>query len=254
MITVPASSTTPSARDEGRRPNRRPRRQADHQRAHRLLACLRPGQEARRERSPSTTWVAAPSTSRILELGEGSSRSSRRTATRTSRRTTSTSGVMDWLLAEFQEGPGHRPARRPAGPLPRQGGGPSRRRSSSRRRCRTEINLPYITADASGPKAPRHDGQPGQARGPRRRPRPEDRRTGASRPSRTPGWPPPRSTRSCSSAGMTRMPAVIEAVKAMFGGKEPNRGFNPDEVGSRSAPPSGRRPGRRRGRTSSSST
>ena len=29
---------------------------------------------------------------------------------------------------------------------------------------------------------------------------------------------------------MTRMPAVIEAVKAMFGGKEPNRGVNPDEV------------------------
>jgi molecular chaperone DnaK len=26
------------------------------------------------------------------------------------------------------------------------------------------------------------------------------------------------------------MPAVIEAVKAMFGGKEPNRGVNPDEV------------------------
>src|SRR5664280_1142487 len=30
--------------------------------------------------------------------------------------------------------------------------------------------------------------------------------------------------------GMTRMPSVIEAVKAMFNGKEPNRGVNPDEV------------------------
>jgi molecular chaperone DnaK len=30
--------------------------------------------------------------------------------------------------------------------------------------------------------------------------------------------------------GMTRMPAVIEAVKQMFGGKEPHRGVNPDEV------------------------
>ena len=29
---------------------------------------------------------------------------------------------------------------------------------------------------------------------------------------------------------MTRMPAVIEAVKGFFGGKEPNRGVNPDEV------------------------
>ena len=29
---------------------------------------------------------------------------------------------------------------------------------------------------------------------------------------------------------MTRMPAVIEAVKAMFAGKEPHKGVNPDEV------------------------
>jgi molecular chaperone DnaK len=30
--------------------------------------------------------------------------------------------------------------------------------------------------------------------------------------------------------GQTRMPAVVEAVKQMFGGKEPHRGVNPDEV------------------------
>ena len=30
--------------------------------------------------------------------------------------------------------------------------------------------------------------------------------------------------------GMTRMPAVVEAVKAMFDGKEPHKGVNPDEV------------------------
>jgi molecular chaperone DnaK len=30
--------------------------------------------------------------------------------------------------------------------------------------------------------------------------------------------------------GMTRMPAVVEAVKAQFGGKEPHKGVNPDEV------------------------
>jgi molecular chaperone DnaK len=30
--------------------------------------------------------------------------------------------------------------------------------------------------------------------------------------------------------GMTRMPAVAEAVKQMFGGKEPHKGVNPDEV------------------------
>src|SRR5207249_6027175 len=30
--------------------------------------------------------------------------------------------------------------------------------------------------------------------------------------------------------GQTRMPAVVEAVKAMFDGKEPHKGVNPDEV------------------------
>jgi molecular chaperone DnaK len=30
--------------------------------------------------------------------------------------------------------------------------------------------------------------------------------------------------------GMTRMPAVVDAVKGMFGGKEPHKGVNPDEV------------------------
>jgi molecular chaperone DnaK len=30
--------------------------------------------------------------------------------------------------------------------------------------------------------------------------------------------------------GQTRMPAVVEAVKQMFGGKEPHKGVNPDEV------------------------
>ncbi len=34
----------------------------------------------------------------------------------------------------------------------------------------TEINLPFITADASGPEAPRHEADPGQAREPGRRP------------------------------------------------------------------------------------
>src|SRR5690348_18284328 len=29
---------------------------------------------------------------------------------------------------------------------------------------------------------------------------------------------------------MTRMPAVVDAVKAMFNGKEPHKGVNPDEV------------------------
>ena len=50
--------------DQGRRQDRRPRRQAHHQRADRGRARLRPRQEEGRDRSPSTTSAAAPSTSR----------------------------------------------------------------------------------------------------------------------------------------------------------------------------------------------
>ena len=48
---------------------------------------------------------------------------------------------------------------------------------------------------------------------------------------------------------MTRMPAVVDAVKAMFGGKEPHKGVNPDEVVAIGAAiQAGRARGRRQGR------
>ena len=49
--------------------------------------------------------------------------------------------------------------------------------------------------------------------------------------------------------GSTRMPAVTEVVKELTGGKEPNKGVNPDEVVAVGAAPAGRRPqGRAQGR------
>ena len=56
-----------------------------------------------------------------------------------------------------QARPGHRPApatRRRCSASTRR---PSARRSSCRRPRTTQINLPFITADASGPEAPEHD-------------------------------------------------------------------------------------------------
>ena len=53
--------------------------------------------------------------------------------------------------------------------------------------------------------------------------------------------------------GSTRMPAVTEVVKGLLGGKEPNKGVNPDEVvaiGAASRPASSRA----RSRTCCSST
>ena len=142
----------PAPGDQGRRPHRRPRRQAHRQRADRGRARLRPRQEQGRSSSPSTTSAAARSTSRSSRSARRSSRSSRPTATRTSAATTSTTCVMDWLIAEFKKDTGIDVSQGQDGPP-----APARRRrrrprSSCRSVQETEINLPFLTADATGPK------------------------------------------------------------------------------------------------------
>ena len=60
--------------------------------------------------------------------------------------------VIDYLADEFTQGAGHRPAQGQARAAAAEG---SRREGEDRavvRRKETEINLPFITADASGPK------------------------------------------------------------------------------------------------------
>ena len=92
----------------------------------------------------------------------------------------------------------------------------------------TEINLPFITADASGPKH-------------------LNMNLSRAKLESLTGSLIQRSIDPCRAAikdagldvkdidtvilvgGMTRMPAVVEAVKAFFG-KEPSKGVNPDEV------------------------
>jgi len=92
----------------------------------------------------------------------------------------------------------------------------------------TEINLPFITADASGPKH-------------------LNMNLSRAKLESLTGSLIQRSIEPCRSAikdagldvkdidtvilvgGMTRMPAVVEAVKNFFG-KEPSKGVNPDEV------------------------
>ena len=92
----------------------------------------------------------------------------------------------------------------------------------------TEINLPYITADASGPKH-------------------LNVKITRSKLEQLVGDLVERTIKPCDNAlkdaglkaseideiilvgGMTRMPKVVETVKKFFG-KEPNKGVNPDEV------------------------
>src|SRR6188472_1302602 len=93
----------------------------------------------------------------------------------------------------------------------------------------TEINLPFISADATGPKhlvtnltrAKLEDLV-------------ADLITKTEEPVRKAladaSMKPGDIDEVILVGGMTRMPAVVEAVKKMFGGKEPHKGVNPDEV------------------------
>src|SRR6186713_2320633 len=93
----------------------------------------------------------------------------------------------------------------------------------------TEINLPYITADASGPK---------HLVVSLTRAKLEDLVADLVEKTKGPvlaamkdaGLKPAKIDEVILVGGMTRMPAVFDAVKAMFGGKEPHKGVNPDEV------------------------
>jgi molecular chaperone DnaK len=93
----------------------------------------------------------------------------------------------------------------------------------------TEVNLPFISADAEGPK---------HLVMTLTRAKLEDlvadlvtRTEGPVRQALTDaGIKPGEIDEVILVGGQTRMPAVVDAVKKMFAGKEPHKGVNPDEV------------------------
>ena len=94
---------------------------------------------------------------------------------------------------------------------------------------KTEINLPYITADASGPKhlvttLTRAKLEQLTADLVERTLDPVQQALDDA------DLKPSDIDEIVLVGGMTRMPAVQEAVKKFFGGKEPHKGVNPDEV------------------------
>ena len=190
----------PAPGHQGRRPDRRPRREADHQRADRLVAGLRPGQEARRE-----DRRLRPRRRHLRHLDPGAGRGrlrgqvhQRRHPPRRRRLRHPGHGLAP---RRVQEGPGPRPPRRSAGPVAGQGG----RREGEDRALLGDVDRDQPPVHHGRrrpePQAPRDDHHPGQARGSRRRPGPEDRRAGGRRRSRTRASRRRRSTRSSSSAG-----------------------------------------------------
>ena len=137
--------------------------------------------------------------------------------------------VMDWLLSEFRKDQGLDLRSDPQA-LSRVKEAAEKAKIELSSAMSTEINLPYITADADG--NPKHlvvtltraklDDLVGdliqQTAEPVRKALKDAGLTAAD------------IDEIVLVGGMTRMPAVLEAVKAMFDGKEPNRGVNPDEV------------------------
>src|SRR5919106_6209143 len=95
--------------------------------------------------------------------------------------------------------------------------------------AQTEINLPFISADATGPK---------HLVVTLSRAKLEDLVADLIKQTAEPvrkaladaNLKPTDIDEVILVGGMTRMPAVVEAVKGMFAGKEPHKGVNPDEV------------------------
>jgi molecular chaperone DnaK len=137
--------------------------------------------------------------------------------------------VMDWLLAEFKKDQGLDLRGDPQA-LARVKEAAEKAKIELSSAISTEINLPYITADAD--RNPKHLVMTIS------RAKLEDlvgdlvQRTAepVGKALKDAGLTASEIDEVVLVGGMTRMPAVIEAVKAMFGGKEPNRGVNPDEV------------------------
>jgi molecular chaperone DnaK len=136
--------------------------------------------------------------------------------------------VMDWLLAEFKKDQGIDLHSDPQA-LQRLKEAAEKAKIELSSSISTEINLPYVTADAAGPKhlvvtltRAKLEDLVGdlveKTRGP------------VIQAIKDAGLSAAEIDEVVLVGGMTRMPAVIEAVKSMFGGKEPNRGVNPDEV------------------------
>jgi molecular chaperone DnaK len=135
--------------------------------------------------------------------------------------------VIDWLLVEFKKDQGIDLSKDPQA-LQRLKEAAEKAKIELSSTASTEINLPYVTADASGPKhlvmtltrAKLEDlvkDLVAKTRGP------------VEAALKDAGLKPSDIDEVILVGGQTRMPAVQELVKSVFG-KEPHKGVNPDEV------------------------
>jgi molecular chaperone DnaK len=136
--------------------------------------------------------------------------------------------VIEWLTAEFKKEQGIDLAKDRIA-LQRLKEAAEKAKIELSTTTSTEVNLPFISADASGPKhlvmtltrAKLEDLVADMV----------SRTEGPVRQALTDaGIKPSEIDEVILVGGQTRMPAVVEAVKKMFAGREPHKGVNPDEV------------------------
>ncbi len=136
--------------------------------------------------------------------------------------------IIDWLLGEFKKDQGI--TLKDPQALQRLKEAAEKAKIELSTTMSTEINLPYVTADAEG--QPKHLVMTlsrakledlvadliGKTKGP------------VQSALKDANLKPADIDEVILVGGQTRMPAVVEAVKSMFNGKEPHKGVNPDEV------------------------
>ena len=136
--------------------------------------------------------------------------------------------IIDWLIEEFRKDQGIDLSKDRIA-LQRLKEAAEKAKIELSSTAQTEINLPFISADASGPK---------HLVVTLSRAKLEDLVADLVQKTAGPvkqaladaGLQPGDVDEVILVGGMTRMPAVVEAVKAQFNGKEPHKGVNPDEV------------------------
>jgi molecular chaperone DnaK len=136
--------------------------------------------------------------------------------------------VIEWLLAEFKKDQGI-DLSKDAQAMQRLKEAAEKAKIELSTTATTEINLPYVTADQSGPKHLVMNLS---------RAKLEDLVSDLIEKTKEPvrkalkdaGLTAKDIDEVILVGGQTRMPAVVDAVKAIFDGKEPHKGVNPDEV------------------------
>ncbi len=181
----------------------------------------------RTRRSPSTTSAAARSTSPSWRWARTWWTCSPPTVTRTWAATTSTMRIMDWLITEFKKDTGLDISKDKM-VLQRLKEAAEKAKIELSSAMETEINLPFLTADASGPKHLNVKLSRAKFEA-----MIDDLIERSLEPCRKclkdAGVEPKDLNEVVLVGGSTRIPKVKEAVKRLFG-KKPNESVNPDEV------------------------